>query len=107
AVDPARAAAVVLGLVDGLSLQLTFDPEAFSVAEGTRLCGDALERYLGRGAPPWARSPTARGITRAPGRARISRPTARRPPPRRCTSASPRPSPRSTRRPAAGRRRRG
>ena len=35
AVDPTRAAAVVLGLVDGLSLQLTFDPEAFSVAEAT------------------------------------------------------------------------
>jgi AcrR family transcriptional regulator len=48
AVDPARAAAVVLGLVDGLSLQLTFDPEAFRVAEATRFCSDALERYLGR-----------------------------------------------------------
>ena len=33
AVDPERAAAVVLGLVDGVSLQLTFDPRAFSVAE--------------------------------------------------------------------------
>ena len=39
AVDPARAAAVVLGLVDGLSLQLTFDPEAF-----TRRRGHALLR---------------------------------------------------------------
>jgi len=48
AVDPARAAAVVLGLVDGLSLQLTFDPEAFSVAEATRFCAEALDRYLGR-----------------------------------------------------------
>ena len=52
AVDSTRAAAVVLGLVDGLSLQLTFDPEAFSVAEATRFCGDALERYLGREAAP-------------------------------------------------------
>jgi AcrR family transcriptional regulator len=52
AVDPHRAAAVVLGLVDGLSLQLTFDPEAFSVAEATRFCGDALERYLGPEATP-------------------------------------------------------
>ena len=52
AVDPTRAAAVVLGLVDGLSLQLTFDPEAFSVAEATRFCGDALEHYLGREATP-------------------------------------------------------
>ena len=48
AVDPARAAAVVLGLIDGLSLQLTFDPEAFTVAEATCFCGDALDRYLGR-----------------------------------------------------------
>jgi len=48
AVDPARAAAVVLGLVDGLSLQLTFDPDAFSVAEATRLSAEALDHYLGR-----------------------------------------------------------
>jgi AcrR family transcriptional regulator len=46
AVDPARAAAVVLGLVDGVSLQLTFDPRAFSVAEAARFCDDALARYL-------------------------------------------------------------
>jgi AcrR family transcriptional regulator len=51
AVDPARAAAVVLGLIDGLSLQLTFDPEAFSVAEATRFCDDALGRYLAKEAP--------------------------------------------------------
>ncbi|HEX2440106.1 MAG TPA: TetR family transcriptional regulator C-terminal domain-containing protein [Methylomirabilota bacterium] len=51
AVDPARAAAVVLGLIDGLSLQLTFDPEAFSVAEVTRFCDDALGRYLAKEAP--------------------------------------------------------
>jgi TetR/AcrR family transcriptional repressor of bet genes len=48
AVDPARAAAVVLGLVDGLSLQLTFDPQAFGVAEAARVCDEALGRYLGR-----------------------------------------------------------
>jgi hypothetical protein len=41
----------VLGLVDGLSLQLTFDPEAFSVAEATRFCDDALGRYLARKSP--------------------------------------------------------
>jgi len=52
AVDPERAAAVVLGLVDGVSLQLTFDPEAFSVTEAARFCHDALGRYLGREAPP-------------------------------------------------------
>ena len=50
-VEPARAAAVVLGLVDGLSLQLTFDPEAFGVAEAARFCDDALGRYLGRPGP--------------------------------------------------------
>jgi AcrR family transcriptional regulator len=48
AVEPTRAAAVVLGLVDGVSLQLTFDPEAFGVAEAARFCDDALGRYLGR-----------------------------------------------------------
>ncbi len=52
AVDPERAAAVVLGLVDGVSLQLTFDPEAFSVTEAARFCDDALGRYLRREAPP-------------------------------------------------------
>jgi len=50
-VDPARAAAVVLGLVDGVSLQLTFDPEAFGVAEAARFCDDALDRYLARETP--------------------------------------------------------
>ena len=50
-VDPARAAAVVLGLVDGVSLQLTFDPEAFSLAEAARFCDDALGRYLAKETP--------------------------------------------------------
>jgi AcrR family transcriptional regulator len=49
--DVLRAAAVILGLVDGVSLQLTFDPTAFSVAEATRFCGDAVVRYLAREAP--------------------------------------------------------
>ena len=48
AVAPERAAAVVLGLVDGVSLQLTFDPDAFSIAEAARLCDEALARYLDR-----------------------------------------------------------
>jgi AcrR family transcriptional regulator len=47
-VDPAQAAAVILGLVDGVSLQVTFDPKAFSVAAATRLCEGALFRYLAR-----------------------------------------------------------
>jgi len=50
-VDPHRAAAVVLGLIDGLSLQLTFDPETFGVAEAARFCDDALGRYLARETP--------------------------------------------------------
>jgi AcrR family transcriptional regulator len=41
------AAAVILGLVDGVSLQLTFDPRAFSVRMAARFCEGALLRYLG------------------------------------------------------------
>jgi hypothetical protein len=41
----------VLGLVDGVSLQLTLEPEAFSVAEAARFCDDALHRHLAREAP--------------------------------------------------------
>jgi AcrR family transcriptional regulator len=48
AIDPARAAAVVLGLIDGVSLQLTFDPDAFGVPEAARFCDEALARYLSR-----------------------------------------------------------
>jgi AcrR family transcriptional regulator len=50
-VDALGAAAVILGLVDGVSLQLAFDPAAFSVAEATRLCREAVGRYLAREAP--------------------------------------------------------
>ncbi len=46
--DVLRAAAVILGLVDGVSLQLAFDPTAFRVAEATRFCGEAVTRYLAR-----------------------------------------------------------
>jgi len=49
--DPLRAAAVILGLVDGVSLQLTFDPSAFRVPEAARFCGDAVMRYLAREVP--------------------------------------------------------
>jgi AcrR family transcriptional regulator len=51
AVDAQRAAAVVLGLVDGVSLQLTFDPRAFGVTEAARFCDDALARYLEKETP--------------------------------------------------------
>jgi AcrR family transcriptional regulator len=47
-VNPEHAGAVVLALVDGLSLQLAFDPKAFSLASATRLCEDAVRRYLER-----------------------------------------------------------
>jgi len=46
--DVLRAAAVILGLVDGVSLQLTFDPAAFGVAEASRFCGEAVTRYLAK-----------------------------------------------------------
>ena len=47
-VRPVEAAAVILGLLDGVSLQLTFDPNAFSVVTAARFCEDALHRYLAR-----------------------------------------------------------
>ena len=47
-VDTVQAAAVILALLDGVSLQLTFEPQAFSVAAAVRVCEDALLRYLGR-----------------------------------------------------------
>ena len=46
--DVLRAAAVILGLVDGVSLQLTFDPPAFRVDEAARFCGEAVMRHLAR-----------------------------------------------------------
>jgi AcrR family transcriptional regulator len=45
-VNPTQAAAVILGLIDGVSLQVAFDPRAFDVATAARFCGEALERYL-------------------------------------------------------------
>jgi TetR/AcrR family transcriptional regulator, transcriptional repressor of bet genes len=46
--DVHRAAAVILGVLDGVSLQLTFDSRAFTVAEAARFCEEALVRYLAR-----------------------------------------------------------
>lgn len=48
AVDPVHGAAVILALLDGVSLQLAFDPRAFTVATATRFCEDAIWRYLAR-----------------------------------------------------------
>ena len=45
-VGEAEAAAVILGLVDGVSLQITFDPQAFTTKAATRFCEDAIRRYL-------------------------------------------------------------
>jgi TetR/AcrR family transcriptional repressor of bet genes len=45
-VGPEEAAAVILGLLDGVSLQLTFDAGAFGLEAAARFCEDALERYL-------------------------------------------------------------
>lgn len=41
-----EAGAVVLGLVDGLSLQLTFDAKAFTLDRARRICEEAVFRYL-------------------------------------------------------------
>lgn len=48
-VNPEQAGAVILALVDGLSLQLTFDPKAFTVAQAVRLGEEAVLRYLAKG----------------------------------------------------------
>ena len=45
-VRPDHAAALVLAVVDGLSLQLTFDPARVSAAVAARIADDALARYL-------------------------------------------------------------
>ena len=47
-VDPEEAGAVILALVDGISLQRTFDRRAFSRERATRFCEDAATRYLAR-----------------------------------------------------------
>jgi AcrR family transcriptional regulator len=48
-VPPEDAGAVVLALLDGLSLQRAFDPRALTLDRATRACEDALLRYLGSG----------------------------------------------------------
>jgi AcrR family transcriptional regulator len=47
-VEPEEAGAVILALVDGLSLQRTFDPHALTLERATRACEDAVARYLAR-----------------------------------------------------------
>ena len=47
-VEVLHAAAVILALVDGVSLQLTFDPRAFGVTTATQFCEAAVMRYLAK-----------------------------------------------------------
>ena len=49
---PDEAAAVILALIDGLSLQLTFDPDLMSLGRAVRLAEEALGAYLGVGDRP-------------------------------------------------------
>jgi AcrR family transcriptional regulator len=50
-VDVEEAAAVVLGLLDGLSLQLTFDRGLMTPSRAAQVAEDALVRYLSVGDP--------------------------------------------------------
>jgi AcrR family transcriptional regulator len=50
-VAPDEAAAVILALVDGLSLQLTFDPDLMPLGRAVRLAEEALGAYLAGGGP--------------------------------------------------------
>lgn len=50
-VNPEEAAAVILGLLDGLSLQLTFDRRLMTLSRATRLAETVLARYLTPGEP--------------------------------------------------------
>ncbi len=47
-VPPEEAGAVILALVDGLSLQRAFDARALSLERAARACEDAVTRYLER-----------------------------------------------------------
>jgi AcrR family transcriptional regulator len=45
-IPPDEAAAVILALVDGLSLQITFDPDLLPLGRAVRLAEEALGAYL-------------------------------------------------------------
>ena len=55
---PKEAAAVVLGLLDGLSLQLTFDRGLMTLPRAARLVETVLARYLSPGDPTWPCPPS-------------------------------------------------
>ena len=44
--DVEPAAAVIVGLIDGVALQVTFDPQAVPLPRAVACCCDAVERYL-------------------------------------------------------------
>jgi len=54
-VAPDEAAAVILALVDGLSLQLTFDRDVMPLGRAVRLAEEALGAYLTAAGRPHAR----------------------------------------------------
>ncbi|MGQ4809967.1 HTH-type transcriptional regulator BetI [Candidatus Entotheonellaceae bacterium PAL068K] len=41
-----HAAAVIVGLIDGVALQLSFDPQALPLTTAVQCCYEAIERYL-------------------------------------------------------------
>ena len=45
-VDPEEAGAIIVAVVDGISLQRMFDPKAFTLERATRFSTEAIERYL-------------------------------------------------------------
>lgn len=45
-VNVEETAAVILGLVDGMALQLTFDPQAIPMETAVTCCCEAVERFL-------------------------------------------------------------
>ncbi len=45
-VDVTQAAAVIVGLIDGMALQLTFDPQALPLTMAVQCCCEAVESYL-------------------------------------------------------------
>jgi len=51
-VAPDEAAAVILALVDGLSLQITFDSELMPLGRAVRLAEEVLGTYLGAAGRP-------------------------------------------------------
>jgi TetR/AcrR family transcriptional repressor of bet genes len=59
-VPVAEASAIVLAVLDGVSLQLTFEPSLLSLPRAARLCEDALRRYLDAAPARRSRRPAGR-----------------------------------------------